>query len=152
LPVEERFIDSAQFADRIPVERYNIIKGIGQGASGTVLLCSDLVLEKLVAIKSLNQVEPEALVAFQKEARATCTLNHPNIVKVIDFGIAAGGAPYISVRHRRAYQTASQCKKTKGSETSGRPATWYGTGTSCSNSSLTREISIPDDAGWSRVN
>ena len=35
------------------------------------------------------------MMQFQKEAKATSLLNHPGIVKVMDFGIAESSAPYM---------------------------------------------------------
>jgi len=85
--------------DAFPVDRYKPVKVTGQGGSGTVYLSRDRLLGKLVAIKVLRFKETESLVAFQNEAKTTSKLNHPNIVKVFDFGVTGGGTPYMVMEH-----------------------------------------------------
>jgi len=84
-------LDGAHF----PIDRYKPLKEIGQGGSGTVYLSRDRLLGKRVAIKVLRLREREALVSFQNEAKTTSKLNHPNIVKVFDFGVTDGGTPFM---------------------------------------------------------
>lgn len=81
--------------DKFPLERYNLLALIGQGGSGTVYYCQDRLLNKMVAVKTLHTLNSTQLVAFQREARATSRLNHPNIIQVYDFGATAGGVPYM---------------------------------------------------------
>jgi len=91
VPEDEMQVDS----DMFPVERYKPLEKIGSGSTGQVYLCRDRLLRKKVAVKTLRQVTPEQLVAFQMEARATSQLNHPNIVTILDFGATASGAPFM---------------------------------------------------------
>lgn len=88
---QELALDSESF----PVERYAPLALLGQGAGGQVHLCRDRLLRKKVAVKTLNLLEPKAAVAFQEEARATSRLDHPGIVKVLDFGVTTSGVPYM---------------------------------------------------------
>ncbi len=78
-----------------PQERYKPVALIGKGSTGEVYLCIDTMLEKKVAVKILRQVTPEQSVAFQLEAKATSALNHPNIAKLLDFGISKASSPYM---------------------------------------------------------
>lgn len=80
---------------RFPLERYAPLVILGSGSAGTVYLCNDRLLNKKVAIKLLTTLTAEQLVAFQGEARAASKLNHPNVVKVLDFGVTAGGVPFM---------------------------------------------------------
>ncbi len=82
-----------------PVERYSPLRSIGMGASGTVYLCRDRLLKKRVAVKVLNNLSSDQLVAFQREARATSQIDHPNIVKVLDFGVSDGKIPYMVLEY-----------------------------------------------------
>ncbi|MBX9695694.1 MAG: serine/threonine protein kinase, partial [Cyanobacteria bacterium] len=84
-------LDSSKF----PTDRYRPLAELGSGASGRVILCRDRLLGKKVAIKTLHHLSPEELVSFQDEAKATNLLNHPNIVRILDFGITASGAPFL---------------------------------------------------------
>ena len=48
---------------------------------------------KLLQSKIAN--DPEVMARFQREARSTTGLGHPNIVDTIDFGFAADGQPFL---------------------------------------------------------
>jgi serine/threonine protein kinase len=83
----------------IPTERYKPLQMIGAGSGGKVYLCHDLLLNKLVALKTLNTLVGEQLVAFQNEAKLLSKLDHPNIIKILDFGATISGAPYMVLEH-----------------------------------------------------
>lgn len=82
-----------------PTDRYKALREIGQGAAGQVFLCRDKLLNTKVAVKCLRFLTAEQLMSFQKEARATSKLSHPNIVKVLNFGATEGGAPYMVMEY-----------------------------------------------------
>src|SRR5438132_1475547 len=77
-------------------ERYRIEKEIGRGGMGRVFVAHDRKLGRDVAIKMLPIClhGEEALHRFEQEARATCALNHANILDVHDIGTHEG-SPYI---------------------------------------------------------
>ena len=89
--IEELKIEAGGF----PLDRYAPYRKLGKGAAGSVYLCKDRLLKKRVAVKVLNHLSPEQLVAFQREAKSTSQLSHPNIVKVMDFGVSDGATPYM---------------------------------------------------------
>ncbi len=63
----------------------------------TVYRAFDPMLERWVAIKVMHRdisSDPDQLERFRREARAVASLNHPNVVTVIDFG-EDDGTPYI---------------------------------------------------------
>jgi len=73
--------------------RYTIQSELGRGAMGVVYKATDSVLERTVAIKTVNMAfEQEGAdryeERFYQEARAAAGLNHPNIVTVHDVGKA----------------------------------------------------------------
>lgn len=86
-------------ADLIPTDRYTPLRFLGQGALGQVFLCDDQRLRKRVAIKSLTALTDDRVVAFQKEAKIACRLNHENVIKVFDFGTASGGRPFMVMEY-----------------------------------------------------
>ncbi|MEQ8223647.1 MAG: serine/threonine-protein kinase, partial [Candidatus Eremiobacterota bacterium] len=67
--------------DKIPDSRYEVIKELGRGGTGIVLLCYDTVEKREVAIKMLSDddVSEHALKRFQREALLISRLHHPNI-------------------------------------------------------------------------
>lgn len=84
-------LDASQF----PTDRYKPLLLIDQGTSGTVYCCTDKLLMKRVAIKTLHCVVPESLVSFQQEAKLASRLSHNNIARIFDFGITDGGKPFM---------------------------------------------------------
>jgi eukaryotic-like serine/threonine-protein kinase len=71
--------------------RYKIISEIGQGAMGVVYKAVDPIIDRTVAIKTINlnlsKTELEEYEArFQQEIKAAGRLNHPNIVTIYDVG------------------------------------------------------------------
>ena len=75
--------------DILPTERYRPIELLGMGVVGSVYLCRDTLLNKYVAIKSMKSLSSDLLISFQNEARILSRLNHPYIIKVLDFGATA---------------------------------------------------------------
>ena len=61
--------------------RYQLVRVLGEGATGSVYLAHDLMLEsRSVAIKLLRPgASDSALARLKEEAALTRSLNHPNI-------------------------------------------------------------------------
>lgn len=81
--------------------RYTLVAAIGQGASGDVYLAHDLSLGRKVAIKLLHSSlagDPFFLKRFQSEAKSAASLNHPNIMRVFDWG-ESGSTPYLVLEY-----------------------------------------------------
>jgi eukaryotic-like serine/threonine-protein kinase len=71
--------------------RYNIIGELGQGAMGTVYKAVDPLIDRVVAIKTINlslamDEKDEYESRFYQEAKAAGRLSHPNIVTIYDVG------------------------------------------------------------------
>ncbi len=78
--------------------REAIAKGpLGAGGMGEVHVARRLALGDLVAIKQLlpEQDNPENRARFLGEARAAASIQHPNVVRVFDFGDTPGATPYM---------------------------------------------------------
>jgi TolB-like protein len=73
-------------------EKYRLERELGQGGMAIVYLAHDLVNDRLVALKVLNPELAATLGAerFLREIEVGRTLQHPNIVGVLDSGEANG--------------------------------------------------------------
>jgi eukaryotic-like serine/threonine-protein kinase len=77
--------------------RYRIEAIIGQGGFGAVFRATQLNLDRPVALKALlpEALGDEGLARFQREAEIVQRLEHPNVVRLLDFGVDAGADPYL---------------------------------------------------------
>lgn len=74
---------------RVIAGKLRILSCLGKGATGAVYRAHHETLDKSVAIKVLHEthVKDEELVRrFKAEAKAASRLDHPNSVRVLDFG------------------------------------------------------------------
>jgi serine/threonine-protein kinase len=84
--------------------KYEIKRQLGRGAMGTVYEGWDPIIERRVAIKTVNLPDAsdpeteEALARFRREAQAAGRLTHPNIVGVFDYG-ETGEVAYIVMEY-----------------------------------------------------
>ena len=83
------------------IGRYEILERIAAGGQGTVYRARDTTLDRVVAVKVINQPvtdDPQYLEALQREARLAASLNHPNITRVYDFQVE-GDIAYIVMEY-----------------------------------------------------
>ena len=74
---------------------YRIIRLLGEGGFAEVYLGEHLHLDTQAAIKVLHtQLTSDDVEQFRSEARTIARLEHPNIIRVLDFGIE-GKTPYL---------------------------------------------------------
>ena len=69
------------------INKYEIVDVIGQGSMGVVYKCIDTVLNRYVALKTLNlhfANNPEIKERFYREAKILANLTHTNIVQVYE--------------------------------------------------------------------
>ncbi len=81
--------------------RYEILDELGRGAMGIVYKARDPIIDRVVALKTIDFALTGAAAAsfeerFFQEARAAGRLNHPNIVTIYDAG-QADGVAYIAM-------------------------------------------------------
>ncbi|MDR3614154.1 MAG: serine/threonine-protein kinase [Candidatus Obscuribacterales bacterium] len=77
--------------------KFKVISKLGSGGMGTVYRVEQIFLEKEFALKTMDhRTGSEVMIQrFQLEAKAAFSLNHPNLVKVHDYGILDNGNPYL---------------------------------------------------------
>ncbi len=70
-------------------QKYTIEALVGTGGMGCVYRARQVVLDKVVAIKVLHREladEPRFIARFEREALSASRLDHPNSLRVLDFG------------------------------------------------------------------
>lgn len=95
--------DNRELTLSLPVERiiedkYRLEKLIGKGGMGAVYKATDMRLNRSVAIKiMLGSMfgDQEALRRFEREARASARLTHPNIIAIYDYGRLQSDGAYL---------------------------------------------------------
>ena len=83
------------------IGKYEVKGEIGRGAMGVVYLGYDPVIERQVAIKTMNAEafeEEEQKERFLREARSAGALQHPNIVTIYEMGME-GDTPFIAMEY-----------------------------------------------------
>jgi len=83
------------------ISHYKIIEKIGAGGMGEVYLAEDIELSRQVVLKFLHHqyISDEGFKArFKREAQATASLDHPNIVAVYEVGDFQG-RPFIAMQY-----------------------------------------------------
>jgi serine/threonine protein kinase len=80
--------------------RFRILSLLGEGGMGAVYRGEQMSLRRAVAIKVLRpemSANQALLARFSREAEAVAKLDHPNSVKVYDFGQDADGSLFIAM-------------------------------------------------------
>ena len=93
---------------------YRIVRLIGEGGMGMVYEATHARLAGRYAIKVVQQGlsgSPEALARFDREARITSWLQHPNIVQVIDFNRLPDGTEYLVMEYLHGESLAERLRR-----------------------------------------
>jgi serine/threonine protein kinase len=96
---KDSFVDEALLGRTI-AGKFLIDTYVGGGAMGAVYKAKQLALDKIIAIKVMHRAmaKDEKFVArFKREAKAASKLDHPNSLRVIDFGEESDGLLYIAM-------------------------------------------------------
>lgn len=79
--------------------KLRLLRPLGQGGMGVVWAARHEALERDVAVKLIRPervaADPALVARFELEAKATARIEHPNVVRVMDFGTLDGALPYI---------------------------------------------------------
>jgi eukaryotic-like serine/threonine-protein kinase len=77
--------------------RYTLLDEIGEGGMGTVWMARQTEpVKRMVAVKLIKPgMDSKAVLArFEAERQALALMDHPNIARVLDGGLAADGRPF----------------------------------------------------------
>lgn len=79
---------------------YRLMQLLGQGGFAEVYLGEHVRLKTKAAIQVLHtQLAGDQIERFQGEAKTIANLVHPHIVRVLDFDVAADGAPFLVMEY-----------------------------------------------------
>jgi serine/threonine protein kinase len=90
--------------------KYRIDRVLGAGAMGVVVAAHHLKLDERVAIKFLQPealANAEAVVRFEREARAAVRIKSEHVARVLDVGTLENGAPYMVMEHLEGIDLAA---------------------------------------------
>ncbi|WP_406674688.1 protein kinase [Nonomuraea sp. N2-4H] len=83
--------------------RYRLLSRLGSGGHGEVWRARDILLDRVVAVKTVRSgLDGDAVARFHAEARAMATVEHPGVVGVFDYGIAdvdGRRTPYLVMKY-----------------------------------------------------
>ncbi|HXI19453.1 MAG TPA: serine/threonine-protein kinase, partial [Gemmatimonadales bacterium] len=94
------------------VGAYRLVGELGHGGMGTIWLAvrDDDAYRQQVAIKLLHGTASEDLQArFRAERQILASLEHPNIVRLLDGGATDDGTPYVVMEHVRGRPINRYC-------------------------------------------
>ncbi len=94
-------VDDPLVIDAMPSDRYLPLRELGSGGMGSVYLCRDRTLDRLVAVKLMHPevaASPTERNAFLSEGRALARAEHPNLIRIYDIG-THGDQAYMVVEY-----------------------------------------------------
>jgi serine/threonine-protein kinase len=87
---------------RVIDEKFTLEAILGAGAMGAVYRAHHIALDKIVAVKVMHRgllADPTFATRFHREAKAASRLDHPNSIRILDFGEEPDGLLYIVMDH-----------------------------------------------------
>lgn len=97
LPPDEHTLPSSEIADVLAGTAYRTIGVLGQGGMGQVLDAEHTALARRVVVKVVrgDTTVPQGEDRLRLEAQALARLEHPHLVRVLDFGVTRGARPFL---------------------------------------------------------
>jgi serine/threonine protein kinase/formylglycine-generating enzyme required for sulfatase activity len=91
------------YGDAVISGRYILEKRLGKGGMGIVFRAKHKFLKSLHAIKvilpSLVEQDSNLLTRFKQEAILAASINHPNVIRVTDFGVEHERMPFLVMEY-----------------------------------------------------
>ncbi|TMQ15788.1 MAG: hypothetical protein E6J90_24925 [Deltaproteobacteria bacterium] len=88
------------FVGKVIDGRYEILARIGEGGMGVVYKARQMTIDRVIAIKMLNAQmagDQTWVQRFYNEAKACSRLQHPNTIRMFDFGQAPDGRLFMTM-------------------------------------------------------
>lgn len=68
----------------VVAERFELVRPLGEGATGAVFLALDRETGEHVALKKLFRLDQKSVLRFKREFRSLADIHHPNLIKLYD--------------------------------------------------------------------
>lgn len=111
-----QILDASKFVPGyILADRYRVIKQIGKGAFGVVILVNDMMVNEDIVLKFLNasmSSDENIIKRFVHELRYSRRITHENVIRIYDF-ITFGGSYAISMEYFSSHSLAYEMKVNK---------------------------------------
>ena len=75
---------SSASIDPVTDKRFEVVRPLGEGASGAVFVALDRESGEHVALKKLFKLDQKSVLRFKREFRSLADIHHPNLVKLYD--------------------------------------------------------------------
>lgn len=88
------------FVGRVIDNRYEIQQRVGEGGMGVVYKARQISIDRTIALKMLNAQmaqDPTWVQRFYNEAKACSRLQHPNTIRMFDFGQTQDGRLFMTM-------------------------------------------------------
>ncbi|MEJ7603500.1 MAG: serine/threonine-protein kinase [Kofleriaceae bacterium] len=88
------------FVGKVIDGRYEIQVRVGEGGMGVVYKARQISIDRIIALKMLNQQmagDPTWVQRFYNEAKACSRLQHPNTIRMFDFGQTSDGRLFMTM-------------------------------------------------------
>ncbi|MBJ6760146.1 protein kinase [Myxococcaceae bacterium JPH2] len=108
-PVAPLMVGAAESLVGQEFGRFRVVRELGRGGMGTVVLAEHALIQKRVAIKVLHPhlaQEPELVSRFLSEARTLTLVQHENVVTLYDLD-ARDGRPYLVMEYLEGQNLAT---------------------------------------------
>jgi eukaryotic-like serine/threonine-protein kinase len=93
-------VNQDPFVGKVIDGRYEIQTRIGEGGMGVVYKARQTPLDRVIALKMLNSqmaTDPNWVQRFYNEAKACSRLQHPNTIRMFDFGQTPDGRLFMTM-------------------------------------------------------
>ncbi|MBA3542753.1 MAG: serine/threonine protein kinase [Deltaproteobacteria bacterium] len=93
-------VDTDPFVGKVIDGRYEIQQRVGEGGMGVVYRARQISIDRIIAIKMLNAQmaqDPQWVQRFYNEAKACSRLQHPNTIRMFDFGQTQDGRLFMTM-------------------------------------------------------
>jgi WD40 repeat protein/serine/threonine protein kinase len=108
--------DSEETIGATLADKYTLTAEIGHGGMGVVYRAEQKQpVKRTVAVKLIKpgMDSRDVLARFDAERQALAVMDHPNIAKVLDAGLAASGRPFFVMEHVRGVPITQYCDDKK---------------------------------------